>query len=394
MDRPTTGRKPSWRSRATVVLGPMVTVALLLGAAYSVDQAYLCARAAEQQNNADAAAYAGAMALQDPDVTSVMQRTRLVLSRNQRVQGFSAIEDQVVEVGAWDSVNQVFTPMKMLDRQNRPFAVRVRAMRKNIPLFFARLMGTPTADIQREAISIGSWSCRGIWGLNGISVPGNIKVDGYDSTRRAYDPRRSGDGDVCSGRGIDATGVFDISGDVMTGLGYSVHVGGTARTPSGVTTTTLSGMDAPNLDLSIIESLTNKGNLSLTGQQSVLLDPSNALFDSITIRDGAAARIDTPTTVYILGDLDAAGNGFVNTARDPANLTIIVLGKHVALGAASDFYGTLIAPNAHVVLSGTHDVFGIVIGKTLELRGDIEFHIDASLPAHDLIKPPMPVLVK
>jgi hypothetical protein len=371
---------------------PTVTVALLLCAAYSVDKAYLCARAAEQQNNADAAALAGAIALQESDVTSVFQRTRLVLSRNQRVQGFSSIEDQVVEVGAWDSVNQVFTPMEMLDRQNQPFAVRVRAMRKNIPLFFARLMGTPTADIQREAISVGGRPCRGIWGLNGISVLGNLKVDGYDSTRHDYDPKRSGD--VCSGRGIDAKGVFDISGDVMIGLGYSVHVGGATRAPSGVTTTTLSGMDAPDLDLSNIQSLTNNGDLSLTGQQSVLLDPSNALFDSISIRDGAAARIDTPTTVYILGDLDAAGKGFVNTARDPANLTIIVLGKHVALGAASDFYGTLIAPNAHVILSGTHDLFGMVIGKTVEVRGDIDFHIDASLPAHDLIKPPMPVLVK
>ena len=394
MDRPTTGRKPAWRSRATVFVTPTVTVALLLGAAYSVDQAYLCARASEQQNNADAAALAGAIALQESDVTSVLQRTRLVLSRNQRVQGFSSIEDQVVEVGAWDSVNQVFSPMKILDRQNRPFAVRVRATRKNIPLFFARLMGTPTADIQREAISIGSRPCRGLWGFNGISVPGNIKVDGYDSTRRVYNPRRSGDGDVCSGRGIDAMGAFDISGHVMTGLGYSVHVGGATRPPSGITTTSLSGMDAPDLELSNIQSLTNKGNLSLTGQQTVLLNAPSALFDSIAIRDGAAARIDTPTTVYILGDLDSAGKGFVNTARDPANLTIIVLGENVALGAASDFFGTLIAPNAHVILSGTHELFGMVIGKTVEVRGDIEFHIDASLPAHDLIKPPMPVLVK
>jgi len=394
VDRPDTGRKPFWQSGATVIMAPMVTVALLLCAAYSVDEAYLCARAAEQQNNADAAAIAGAIVLPDSNVASVLQRSRLVLSRNQRAQGFSSMEDQVVEVGAWDSVNHVFAPMEMRDRQNRPFAVRVRATRKNVPLFFARLMGTPTADIQREAISVGSRACRGIWGLNGISVPGHIKVDGYDSTRRDYDSKRPGRGDLCSGRGIDTIGVFDISGDVMTGLGYSVHEGGVVRVPSGVTATSLSGIDAPVLDLDLIPSLANKGHLSLTGQQTVLLDPSNTLFESIAIRDGATARIDAPSTVYILGDLDAAGHGFVNTARDPANLTIIVLGKNVSLGATSDFYGTLIAPNAHIVLSGTHDFFGMVIGKTVEVRGDIDFHIDASLSAHDLIKPPMPVLVE
>ena len=72
-------------------------------------------------------------------------------------------------------------------------AVRVVGVRFGIPLFFAVIMGNTHTDVSREAIAQFSPACGGIWGLQGIDVPGNIVTDSYDSIDGPYSVATGGE---------------------------------------------------------------------------------------------------------------------------------------------------------------------------------------------------------
>ncbi len=399
----------SSRRRGVVALLVAVTlVVLLICGSLAVDVGYICALTAEQQNNADAGALAGAVALQEGDSLSVLDRVRDVIARNQQPQGYRSLEDQIIEIGWWHPVYQTFVPLDVADWEVRGYAVRVRAYRNNAPLFLAAIMGKTSTNVSREAVTVGAGQCRGIWGIEGVRIPGNVLTDSYDSTKGDYDPDSAGDdGDVCSGRGIDGMGSIEINGDMMTGMGYWPTLAGNAGIFStGITTSSIDGMVGPLAE--VPQDLVSQGDLLLKADEDLALDPGTYLFDSITLRARASITISGPTTIYVAsysntqadvsiavdGDITATGKGFINTTEDPHNLTIVILGDDATLNGTESFYGTVIAPNADVILSGTSDYYGMVIGKTVLMRGDFEFHVDESLPEHDLMQPPPPMLVK
>lgn len=389
------GNRPWWR-RGSVALVTVITVAALAAcAALSLDVGYVCALTAEQQNNADAASLAGAAALQGNTSVSVIDHVHMVLGRNQESQGFLSLSDQLVEVGTWDSIEERFRPLDSTVWAERAFAVRVRAVRSDVSLLFARLLGLHTASVWRQAVTIGSRPCRGLWGLQGISVFGNVVTDSYDATEGCYRAESAGDGgDVCSGRGIEATGSLRIRGDVMAGMSHAVNISGGGAEVTGITTISPDGMEGLDVDLGETGNLENQGDLIMTGTEVVTLEPGRYRYESVTQQGGSSLTINGPTTIYVSGDVVVGGSGIVNITRDPADLTLIVQGMRVMFEGRSEFYGTVIAPNADVSLSGTGDYFGAVIGRTLELRGDLRFHVDESLPALDMIPSPPPILVQ
>lgn len=401
--------KSTWKRRGVVIaLTAICLITLLLCAALAVDVGYICALTTEQQNNADAGALAGAVALQEGDSISVIDRVREIIARNQQPQGYLSLDDQIIEIGWWHPVDQTFAVLDVVDWEARAYAVRVRAFRNNAPLFFAALMGKTSTDVSREAVTLGSGQCRGIWGVEGVTIPGNVLVDSYNSTGGLFDPVSAGDeGDVCSGRGIDGMGSVEVYGDMMTGLGYWPTIAGDAGVfSSGVTTSAIDGMTAPYVE--VPEGLVSQGHLVLNANDNLTLEPGTYLYDSITLRAKASITVTGPTTIYVAsfsetqgkvavsqGDIEATGKGFINTTQDPHNLTLIILGDEVILNGTQDFYGTVIAPNADVILSGTSDYYGMVIGKTVLMRGDFQFHVDESLDEFfDLMQPPPPMLVK
>ena len=53
------------------------------------------------------------------------------------------------------------------------------------------------------------------------------------------------------------------------------------------------------------------------------------------------------------------------------------------------------APEAEVAIGGTADCYGALIGKTVKMHGDFQFHVDESLPlAKPWYTPPPPFLVQ
>jgi Flp pilus assembly protein TadG len=188
------------RRAATAVFVAVLLPVLIMCAALSVDVGHLTAVVAEMQHTADGASLAGATALWEERWDEVSDRSVAVIDPMQRSQGFSSLDDQLIEVGRWNWLNNTFTAYPFADAAESN-AVRVVSRRAETPYFFARFMRKMSADVRREAVAVISEPCGGIWGLEGVKVPGSVSIDSFDSTDGPYSPATAGsDGDVCSGR--------------------------------------------------------------------------------------------------------------------------------------------------------------------------------------------------
>lgn len=406
-NRPGGGRKRGAAAVLCLVLFPV-----LIGfAALAIDVGFICNVAAHSQNTADAAALAGAFALYEGRTDSTISNVQDVIARNQKSEGFLSLEDQTIELGAWDSVNHVFTALDPVDWDKGAFAVRVVARRTQTPLFFSAIFGKSHTSVAREAVATGSGACAGVWALNGLQVTGHSFTDSYDSTEGPYEPLSAGEnGDICSGRGIDVSGSSEVHGDVMTGFGYEATVSGSSAVITGVTTSSVDGVEAPVIDFTDVIASNDNGTIGLTdggqspfsagldlflsGSDNLTLAPGTYLLDSITMNAQASITVTGPTTIYVTGDVNSSGATIVNATLDPSLLTLNVGGTQVNIEGNSAFYGSILAPNAAVTLGGTSDFYGALIGGTIDMAGDFQFHIDESLALMVAVEPPKPMLVK
>ena len=244
-----------------------------------------------------------------------------------------------------------------------------------------------------------------------MEVTGHSYTDSYDSTEGGYEDYAPGEnGDVCSGRGFDVSGSSEVHGNVMVGFGYELTVGGASAVITGTTTSSVDGIEAPVIDFTDVIASNDNWTIGLTdedqspfsagldlfldGQENLTLAPGTYLFDSMTMEAHCSLTITGPTTIYVTGDVNSAGATIINDTEDPSLLTLYVGGTQVNLEGHSAFYGSILAPNAAVSLGGTSDFYGALIGGTVEMAGDFQFHIDTSLPLMLEVDPPKPMLVK
>ena len=409
-------RHQSSRRRAAVAVMTAVTlVVLLIFASLAVDLGFVRAVCGDMQHTADSGALAGASALYEAEVAdeaTVRERASDMIERMQKSQGFAALDDQIIEVGIWNYVTREFTAADATTLGQ--FAVRVVSVRKKTPLFFAAIMGKFSTEVTREAVAVGSGRCGGIWGLRGVRVVGNVVTDSYSSDEGTYMADTANEnGDICSGRDVVLNGGVEVNGDVMCGFGYEVDVNGASAEITGMTTANSQDVNYGPLDFGDIRytndnlnipALTDSGrspwsrglgaNFSLSANDNITFPPGNFYFDSITMNSGATITLSGKTTIYVGGNVAAAGAGIINATADPGNLDMKVAGTEFAIGGTYEFYGSVVAPNADVKLYGTADYFGAMIGGTVSMLGDFQFHVDESLPEADFFDPPMPTLVK
>jgi hypothetical protein len=366
--------------------------------------------AGDVQRVADAAALSGASAIVEDEWSLAHGRAASFISRNPVMNGFLPLDGQIIELGKWHWSTQTFTLLEGSD-QHQADAVRVVGTRHDAPLFFAGIMGRTKTTVARDAVAQSSPPCGGIWGLEGIDVPGGIIVDSYDSTSGPYSAVTAGEeGDLCSGRHIDAMGSFEVHGDAIAGLGYDV----TQHGGSGTVTGTMSSRSIPpkislpdfnevrfandNDTIGLTDSGRDpmwRGNsIRLQAYDNLTLAGSTYYLDSIIMGGGSTITFTGPTTIYMTGDLKMGGTGLINVSQDPADLQIISSGSLVDLRGSASLYGSVLAPYAEVGLGGTADYYGGVVGQTVKIHGDFAFHVDESLPIYGLIDPPPPVIVK
>ncbi len=125
--------------------------------------------------------------------------------------------------------------------------------------------------------------------------------------------------------------------------------------------------------------LDSQGNFSLSGGDSVTLQPGTYYFAKLQLSGGSSLGITGQTIVYCTDDVDLSGGTVTNTQQLPANFQLYSTGNSVDLSGGSDFYGVVYAPTANIQRSGGGDLYGMAVGASLNVSGGSGLHYDQSL---------------
>jgi Flp pilus assembly protein TadG len=389
-----------WRVRRRLGgVAPLVAISLVMllsFVALAVDAGYIYVSRAQMQRAVDASALAGASALPDGEGPAV---ARAVDAAGRNAVGGTPVSEQeaTVIIGRWEGTAREFYPASEGDEVT-PNAVRVIGARPDVPLFLARVMGNSTTDVVKDAIALSHGAkCIGVWGLQGVTGDGNVFTDSYDPDRGPYGPGNiNAYGDLCSCQNVDLRGDVDINGNVMWGEGYSLLTSGSSYYIAGSRGEQRCQEFVPDIDME--EAAFNNDNatigqtdlgrdpfggsqwdLVVTGQDNLTLTGGTYYFTSALIDGQATLTITGPTTIYVAGSSFFTGGGVANVTEDPANLLIYSTGPTVNLSGNAGFYGAVIAPAADLVLEGTGDYYGTILGRTLDMDGTAFIHVDERL---------------
>jgi hypothetical protein len=298
-----------------------------------------------------------------------------------------------VETGFWNTTSRTFivggTPVN---------AVRVTTRRSSangnpVGPMFGWVLGSSGHDLHASATAmLLPLLPGGLASTGDISLSGNVTIDSYHSTEGAYDPGTAGDnGDVATDGSVSITGSVTVNGDV-TGGDVSSGGGGTVtgdmsepRRPISLPPVDTSGVESDNdndqLPLiqqgnRMVSPLDADRNFSLSSNVDYDIPPGTYYFNDMTLSGQATLNLSGPTVFYLTGDLDTSGGDVVNTTEDPKNLVIYMTGGTATVNASVDWYGVIYAPETDIQFTGSADVYGAIVGASIDASGSGEIHFD------------------
>jgi hypothetical protein len=128
------------------------------------------------------------------------------------------------------------------------------------------------------------------------------------------------------------------------------------------------------------------GNLNLTSAKDTVIVLGKArlyVTGSTTVGGPASIVIANGGSVewYSGGNVDIGGGGVVNDPGFAKNFSLIGLPScaSVSYDGHARFIGTIYAPDANVAFGGTSDICGSVVGNTISIQGNMQFHYDEAL---------------
>lgn len=222
-----------------------------------------------------------------------------------------------------------------------------------------------------------------VFAKSDLTISGSPTIDSYSSSS-GYDPATSGtNGDVGSNSiaagGITVSGTaVVIKGDVIVGAGGDPA---TAVDTSGSPTITGS-VSAQDTNMSFetpATELESSGALTVR-RGAMTLAAGTYHYSSLTITGTGILQTSGEVTIYVSGNISISGNGFAGSGSIPANLKVYNTGAgDVDIAGNAAMHAVIYAPDSNVVLRGTGDIFGAVVGETVDVQGNGEIHYDEDL---------------
>ncbi|HZI55260.1 MAG TPA: PilX N-terminal domain-containing pilus assembly protein [Verrucomicrobiae bacterium] len=256
-------------------------------------------------------------------------------------------------------------------------------------------------------------------GCGDVAFTGNGHTDSFDGSKGPYGSSNSGNtgGDIGSNGNVSlggnasiggSVGVLPVGGSVAAGpcpgSNYTISGGnaGLVSNPNNVVTPLTSPVVFPVPPAPVPPPPTNNvnytsttnlvpgsyGNITLSGKAALVLAPGVYNVNSLNLAGQSSIEI-TPVGQVVLNIagngvagnvLDLSGNS-VNNQTLNANQFQINYGGTGAInvtGNASTSYFILNAPKAPVTIAGNGDIFGAVLGATIQDVGNGGFHYDKS----------------
>jgi hypothetical protein len=134
--------------------------------------------------------------------------------------------------------------------------------------------------------------------------------------------------------------------------------------------------------------ITLQGTITMNG--GTIAKPAVYNINSMSLNGGATLEIDGPVVINLAGIgpgadpvLDMTGGSFANNTYIPSDFTINYGGTGtMKVGGGDKAYIAINAPNAAITLKGDKtNLYGQVIGKTIDDHGGVNFYWDKSLAA-------------
>jgi Tfp pilus assembly protein PilX len=216
----------------------------------------------------------------------------------------------------------------------------------------------------------------------GVSMTGNATVGGAIGVQSTL-PSPPGAPDPC----IGPQGDYSASGNAgwvkLPGNGLQTVLPQTFPTPPDPTPLpTAASADAGNYSKGLSLVPGTYGAISLSGG-TLTLAPGNYNIYSLSTSGKANVIVSPPGAVVLnfpsgsATPLTMSGQSFASSDNIPNDFQINYGGTgKITLSGQSASYGIVDAPNASIDVSGQGDIFGRIIGKTLNWTGQGKFHFD------------------
>jgi Flp pilus assembly protein TadG len=295
---------------------------------------------------------------------------------------FTATE---VETGIWDPASLQFTP-----GGTGANAVRLTA-RRRVPAVFGQISGPASTQLTVQAVVRYNIVGMGVVGLNGISMGGNSTISYWSGGG----PGITNKGNIGSNGNITLGGSSTVNGDVyyLPGNTVSGTVTG-SRIPLGAP------LSYPPGDAGIYASFNDNwqvpnsywgpgGELNVGKNQSLTLPGGHYYIHDLNLSASGSLTFTGPATLFVYHNVSLGGSA-VTSGSTPANLSIVMvpdpggrgLGT-VTISSNSALYASIYAPQNAVTLSGSGDIYGSVLGQSINMTGSSNIHYDLSLNAQN-----------
>ena len=297
-----------------------------------------------------------------------------------------------VEFGTWDPYARVFTALSGA-RRDTATSVRVTARRSaargtGVQLMFARLIGMSTCDAHAGAIATVAPKQYGVVGLDFINLKGNT-TDSYWSNTG---PDPGNWGGVASNGDITLGGSANVVGDARPGPGHAVS---NPAKVSGVSSPLPAPLSYPEADPAPYGPANNDdGNVPAAARSGpdfhsnsdVSLPGGTYFFRDFTVDGSANVNFTGPTVVYAYGAVNVTGR-LGTSGNLPKNLRIVTVRDPssgsapgtISLGSNGSVYADVYAPLSPLTTSGTGDLYGSIVAKSVDMSGSSAVHFDLSL---------------
>ena len=422
-------RRPQPNRGAVAVLAAFLLVMLLAMVAFAVDLGYIAHAQTELQRSADASALAAASQL--PDQSAAIAAA-VATSRDNQTGVAPPIDPADIEFGCWNRDTVAFGDSAA---GGSPSAVRVTIRRtvasgNALKLFFGQLLGRNWADVTAAATATKDHGlCGAFIGIASVGASGNIQSDSFDSRVGPYSSETADDhGGLCSDGPITLNGGDYIRGDVRAGRDAQLKINGDSAVVTGNLGNRVKPLNLPGVDASAAAAhndndllpplptgsksrgkgkgdkvggqvggsspLDSQRNFKLDGTSEYTIPPGTYYFNDMELSGQSILNFTGPTVIYLTGELKRAGGTVVNNnTQIAANLKIYSTGGDIDITSDNNFYGVIYAPLSDVIVSGTADFFGAIVGQTLQIKGDAQTHYDESLQLEEVDLPGRVTLV-
>ena len=217
-------------------------------------------------------------------------------------------------------------------------------------------------------------------GLSSLTMSGSAFTDSYDASQGAYNAAKTDHrGAVCSNGNITLSNTAKVDGDASCGVGMTTTLNNSASITgiNGVLPTTVS---FPSVTLPAV--YTDLGDVNMSSG-TMSMPAGTYLIHNLTLSGTAHVIWSGKTTIYISTSYNVSGNVIIDTYQNLAGnrtLNFLPTCTSATWSGTNVCYGTLYGPDTNFTISGGVQLFGRVIGKSINNSSTGGMHTDESLP--------------